>query len=67
MIQLTVNGDSVTLPQNSKVSTLIEQLALSQAKIAVELNQEIVPRSHYDIRTLRDGDVLEIVQAIGGG
>ena len=67
MIQLTVNGDSVTLPQNSKVSTLIEQLALSQAKIAVELNQEIVPRSHYDIRTLCDGDVLEIVQAIGGG
>jgi thiamine biosynthesis protein ThiS len=36
-------------------------------KIAVEINREILPRSRFEDCHIKNGDVLEIVQAIGGG
>jgi sulfur carrier protein len=39
----------------------------AQRKVAVEVNREIVPRSLHAQRTVRDGDRVEIVHAIGGG
>ena len=41
--------------------------ATAARKIAVELNGEIVPRSAYAARGIKDGDSVEIVQAVGGG
>jgi len=33
----------------------------------VEVNREIVPKSEHDTHTLREGDTVEVVHAIGGG
>jgi sulfur carrier protein len=66
-MEVSVNGKSVTVPAGSTVTMLIRQLSLGGGKIAVELNRDIVPRSHYDALQLKEGDQLEIVQAIGGG
>ncbi len=46
---------------------LLESLGLDPAKIAVERNLEIVPRSTYGEVALAHGDRLEIVHFIGGG
>jgi thiamine biosynthesis protein ThiS len=35
--------------------------------VAVERNEEIVPRSTYATLALTEGDTLEIVHFIGGG
>lgn len=35
--------------------------------IAVECNEEIMPKSQYDTYALKDGDVVEIVSFVGGG
>ncbi len=35
--------------------------------IAVECNEEIVPKSKYDDIVIRDGYVIEIVNFVGGG
>ncbi len=43
------------------------ELGLEPAKIAVERNLEIVPRSQYEAVTVGEGDRLEIVHFIGGG
>jgi thiazole synthase len=42
-------------------------MGLDPAKVAVERNREVIPRSQYNQTTLADGDKLEIVQFIGGG
>ena len=55
------------VPPDSSVTVLLAQLTLQGARVAVELNQEIIPRSEYPTRTLKPGDRIEIVQAIGGG
>ena len=66
-MEVKVNGETLSVPEDSSLAQLIELLSLGNNRIAVELNQEIVPRSEYDLLQLREGDSLEIVQAIGGG
>jgi thiazole synthase len=49
------------------VDELLKHLSLDPAKVAVERNLEIVPKSTYRAVGLTEGDRLEIVQFIGGG
>jgi sulfur carrier protein len=66
-MRVTVNGDSLDLPEGLKASELIERIGLADQRIALEVNREIVPRSEYPQTTLHDGDRVEVVRAIGGG
>jgi len=66
-VEITLNGEARQLEQPTSVRGLLEGLGLDPAKIAVERNLEIVPRSTYGDVTLAPGDRLEIVHFIGGG
>ena len=66
-MRIFVNGDAVELPEGSTLAALLETLRLGHRRLAVEVNLEIVPRSTYAEHRLRDGDRVEVVQAIGGG
>lgn len=35
--------------------------------VAVEINEEIVPKKHYEETLINEGDVMEIVNFVGGG
>ena len=65
-MKLTVNGDTLTL-DGTTIADLVTQLNLAGRRLAVEVNRDIVPKSQHDDFTLKDGDVVEIVHAIGGG
>ncbi|HWE06534.1 MAG TPA: sulfur carrier protein ThiS [Rhizomicrobium sp.] len=66
-LALNINGEERRFDRLLTVRELLIHLGLDPAKIAVERNLEIVPRSSYaDIR-LGDGDRIEIVHFIGGG
>lgn len=64
---ILVNGAAHSLMGGATVEDLIAQLQLTQRRLAVERNGEIVPRSRYAQARLQEGDKLEIVHAIGGG
>ena len=49
------------------LSQLIEKLALTKKKFAIEYNGEIIPRGNFSQIILKDGDKLEVVIAVGGG
>ncbi len=66
-MQILVNGAPCQLPNDSRVTDLIEQLGYTGKRIAVELNGEIVPKSRHADTPLTEGDQLEIVVAVGGG
>ena len=65
-LSLVVNGESRRSEPGS-IADLVRQLELDPAKVAVERNGEIVPRSTLADVVLTDGDVLEIVHFVGGG
>ena len=70
-VTLTLNGESRVFegPADGplSVSALLATLGLDTRKVAVERNEEIVPRSRYAETWLASGDALEIVHFIGGG
>ena len=70
-VTLTLNGESRTVASPTDgpltVQSLVVLLGLDPRKVAVERNEEIVPRSRYAETRLASGDVLEIVHFIGGG
>jgi sulfur carrier protein len=65
-MEVLVNGNLQTLDQASTVKDLIITLQLD-GKFAIEINQNIIPRSEYNDTKLSTGDKIEIVEAIGGG
>jgi thiazole synthase len=66
-ISITLNGEPRTIEDGLTIAALAEQIGLNPAKIAVERNLEIVPRSTLAEVLLADGDTLEIVHFVGGG
>ena len=66
-MEVTVNGELRQIPEEMTIAQLLEDMALTAKRLAVEVNLEIVPRSTYGSHRLRHGDRVEIVHAIGGG
>jgi thiamine biosynthesis protein ThiS len=67
MIELTVNGKSVTLERPMSVAEFLAARGLQAKMVVVEHNREILPRSRYAEITLAPGDEVEIVQMMAGG
>ncbi len=66
-LNLLLNGDPRRATPGTTIAALLVSLDLDAAKVAVERNLEIVPRSTFGAATLADGDRLEIVHFVGGG
>jgi thiazole synthase len=66
-LTVTINGEARELTGAMSVHELLASLGMDPAKIAVERNLEIVPRSQYGAIRVGQGDRLEIVHFIGGG
>ena len=65
-MQLIINGETRSIPGVATVFDLLERLDL-HGRVAVEINEQIVPRSEFTSRRLQQDDRIEIVHAIGGG
>ncbi len=66
-MKLTVNGKPVELPDGSTVAGLLSHLVIEPARVAVERNQEVIPRRTWAEARLADGDQIEVVTFVGGG
>jgi sulfur carrier protein len=66
-MQIILNGTPREVPDNLSAAELIGSLGLGDRRLAVEINQEIIPRSAFETHWLCAGDRVEIVHAIGGG
>lgn len=66
-MNIVINGEQRTLDDDLNLQQLISMLQLENKRLAIEVNQQIIPRSEHASYTLKQGDKVEIVQAIGGG
>ncbi|HND52355.1 MAG TPA: sulfur carrier protein ThiS [Pirellulaceae bacterium] len=66
-MNVTYNGQPRELPADTTVAQLLALLKLEPRYVAVEVNQEVVPRRVHGETVLRDGDVIEVVTFVGGG
>ncbi|MDQ6892480.1 MAG: sulfur carrier protein ThiS [Acidobacteriota bacterium] len=66
-VAVRVNGEEIRLPEGASVASVLERLRVSTPRVAVERNREIVPKAEYAKTQLVPGDVLEVVEFVGGG
>lgn len=66
-MQILLNGETRALESDATIAELVESLGLTGRRIAVEVNEEIVPKSEHGGIRLTEGDRVEVVHAIGGG
>ena len=66
-IQVSVNGEDVSVPTGSTLAELLQRLSLEGRPVAVEHNRRVVPRGEHAAVRLNHGDTVEIVTFVGGG
>ncbi len=66
-MQLVVNGEEQQVEQSTTVKQLLASLGLADTLVAVERNEEVVPRAQHERTQLNEGDRVEVVHFVGGG
>ncbi|MGW8128259.1 sulfur carrier protein ThiS [Stenotrophomonas acidaminiphila] len=66
-MDIQLNGETRQLPSPLTLAALLAAEGLAERRVAVEVNGEIVSRSRHGQWQLHEGDVVEIVHALGGG
>ncbi|MCA9503975.1 MAG: sulfur carrier protein ThiS [Spirochaetaceae bacterium] len=66
-LQLTINGEPRALEAPCSVAGLLDVLGMGGRRVAVAVNRDVVFRSRYAEVELREGDRVEILEAVGGG
>ncbi|MCC6366664.1 MAG: sulfur carrier protein ThiS [Bryobacterales bacterium] len=66
-MEIVVNGRAQTAPEESTLLDLLRSLSIDPARVAIELNGEIVKKAEWGETRLSAGAQLEIVHFVGGG
>ncbi len=67
IVQVRINGEHRRVPGGLTIAELLSELGFDPARVAVERNLEVVPRSTLGEAAVEDGDDYEIVRFVGGG
>ncbi len=66
-IDLTINGEIRQVTEGQTLAGLLDDLNVNRQQVAVEVNEELVPRESHKAHALASGDRIEIVTLVGGG
>ena len=66
-LKIIVNEEPHLVAPQTTLAELLKQLQIPTRGVAVELNEQIVPRGEHATRLLQAGDKLEVVSFVGGG
>jgi sulfur carrier protein len=66
-LEILVNGEPYPAAPGATALDVVTSLGLAGRPLAVELNQEVVPRARLAECMLKPGDRIEIVTLVGGG
>jgi sulfur carrier protein len=64
---IQLNGEPYSIDGDPRLIALVEKLNLRRGRVAVELNQSVIPKAEWASVVLQPGDNVEIVNFVGGG
>jgi sulfur carrier protein len=67
MITIRLNGKPRGLAAPMAIPELLESVGVTPRQVAVAINGEVVKRAEWQDVSVEDGDVVEVVRAVGGG
>jgi len=66
-INVYINGEKKLISISSNLSDVLKNFEIDANKIAIEINQKVIPKSLYKNTLIKNEDKIEVVQFIGGG
>ena len=66
-MKITINQESLVLDGEISLERLLVELSVSTKYIAIEVNKIIIPKSEYAKYLLKENDIVEVINAVGGG
>jgi thiamine biosynthesis protein ThiS len=64
---VTINGERREIPDGLNVIALLDHLGMSNGRVAIERNRDILPRGRWQDTQVESNDSFEIVHFVGGG
>ncbi len=64
---ITVNGKDIPLQEAGTIASVLTALGITPKHMAIEHNGAIVPPEALTATAVRSGDIIEIIQFVGGG
>jgi sulfur carrier protein len=64
---IQLNGEQYTVEGDPSLPALLERLKMRRGRVAVEINRTVIPRAQYDSVRLNPGDMVEVINFVGGG
>jgi thiamine biosynthesis protein ThiS len=66
-VTIHLNGEPCDLPGPMPVADVLARLEIDPRRVAVELNLVVLKRAAFETTMVQPGDVMEIVNFVGGG
>jgi thiamine biosynthesis protein ThiS len=66
-MNILLNNKTISVNEVLTIKGLLDHINIQKKYYAVEVNKQIIPKSSHALFTLKEGDKVEIVTAIGGG
>ncbi len=66
-MNILLNNNKEEISDGITIDQLIKVKNVNNKYFAVEINEQVIPKSNYHKHIIKDGDVIEIITAIGGG
>jgi sulfur carrier protein len=66
-VTITLNGAAADVADDITLAALMTTLVDTSRGSAAVVDGEVVPRAMWDLTTLREGQVVEVVTAVQGG
>ena len=67
MIAVTINGKPVQLEDSVSLEQFLDERDVDPKFVAVAYNGNVLQKEDYNGIVLNEGDMVEIVQPVGGG
>ena len=64
---MKVNGEQIQLTKATTLEEFLKEQGYNIQRIAIERNDEIVPRENFSYVMISDSDIIEVVHFMGGG
>ena len=66
-MNIIVNGDKISIEKNINLENFLKLNNINNKNIVIEVNKIIITKSMWKENKIKEGDVIEIITAVGGG
>ncbi len=66
-VKISLNGNIRDVREGTTILNLLKELEVEEFKIIVQVSGEIIASNKYHLKELKNGDIVELINFVGGG